>query len=867
VKATTLFSDGFETGNLSAWSTNGSGGGGTSPSVQTLLVHSGVYGAQEVINTAWGAYSYLYKSISPVTTTYLRAYLAFGNQIDSGTWLGVGNMIYASSSLNWLLALYRPDASHWQWQIRDMSVSPGAIVCTSPSFTGLMLNHYYCVEMAGNVSVTLGAALLYVDGVQVASATGLDTGAGQIVTVGIQTYAQVYSETAGMTLYFDDVVAADSYIGPMGGGGSTPSPYFSNANMVWICNTFWVYQNQEILNTTQKRHAVIDRLASENITWANVWIGYWNHTTYTIYPDHPIDNETYRDLISYGHSKGIKVMAWAMNDAYGINVDASHRSLLYATMTAWLTYDYGSGVYFDGWNDDIESAQKVENMTLATEYINYINNATPVLHALGKNFTACVAMDYTRTWNSRLHCDYICSMFFSSVSYFEDEVNRDAFWQAEFQVGAYPGTPPASPLVMGIYQNKLFNRYDFNYQLDQCSRLMSSYGHPNLAGFCIWMYEYIGSYDWSEWHYWINNMTQSYQPRAHSLTVRSNVPETPMQINGSTVLTDRTILSFEGALVTVTAPENATLYNHDPLFGLTTHGTSNGYDTDIYTSGPWNLTSPAAVNFIYVYANSPTYVKVAIYNTIIANVSGFPNNWPHPYQLLTQSLETYAAAGWDQIRVSNYTLPAGQYFIAIKFSNYLTIAVGASYQWYEYRGQFLASWYGNPFPDTINASDLGVGVCYELAMYVAAASATTTPMYFTNWQDGSTDRTLNLYIKGSDTWTATYIENLLQEPYVDPLSFLNQYWAKGDFAGFFIGIFGFAFGDPSLFFDFLAFIIGIIFYIRFKSVMICFVFWMICGFAIASLVPTGVPFGILLGVIALGTLLFKLFMARRNEYA
>jgi hypothetical protein len=105
------------------------------------------------------------------------------------------------------------------------------------------------------------------------------------------------------------------------------------------------------------------------------------------------------------------------------------------------------------------------------------------------------------------------------------------------------------------------------------------------------------------------------------------------------------------------------------------------------------------------------------------------------------------------------------------------------------------------------------------------------------------------------------------EPYVDPLSLVGQYFLRGDFIGFFIALFSYAFGEISFFYTMMAFIIGTIIYIRFKSVLICFVFWIICGGAIAALIPTGAVFGILLGVIATGTLLFKLFMSRRNEYA
>jgi hypothetical protein len=102
-------------------------------------------------------------------------------------------------------------------------------------------------------------------------------------------------------------------------------------------------------------------------------------------------------------------------------------------------------------------------------------------------------------------------------------------------------------------------------------------------------------------------------------------------------------------------------------------------------------------------------------------------------------------------------------------------------------------------------------------------------------------------------------------PYIDPLSFLSQYLYRGDFIGFLTAIYTYAFGDVGFFYMMIAFIVGIVLYIRFKSVIICAILWITLGSFYVALVPMAANFAILLVVVAVGSLLFEVFVRHRRE--
>jgi hypothetical protein len=104
-------------------------------------------------------------------------------------------------------------------------------------------------------------------------------------------------------------------------------------------------------------------------------------------------------------------------------------------------------------------------------------------------------------------------MFYSDVSTLESS-QAAVSWQEDF--GEYQGhnTPPASPMIMGI-MNYYGNQYPLAWQLEQVDRYLTDYEHPQLVGFCLWLYEYMGTNtdDWNQWNNWIVvTETPEFQP-------------------------------------------------------------------------------------------------------------------------------------------------------------------------------------------------------------------------------------------------------------------------------------------------------------------------------------------------------------------
>jgi len=269
-----------------------------------------------------------------------------------------------------------------------------------------------------------------------------------------------------------------------------------SANAVWIQDMSWVRMNPSILTTNLTK--VVDDLSHGNMKFAFVFTGYWNADNSTIMYNE--NDSVFTTVINALHAVNIKVLAWVENEG-AMNVSAANRQILYGQISTCMNKG------FDGYNDDIEDW----NGTLQN-WIDYENNCTAVLHGLEKLMTADVAWDWQQNTNQYLHMDYIVSMFYSKVSTLESP-DAAASWQEDF--GEYNGhnTPPASPMIMGI-MNYYGNEYPLTWQLEQVDNYLTTYEHPQLAGFCLWLYEYMGTNadDWSQWNNWIVIEIPEFQP-------------------------------------------------------------------------------------------------------------------------------------------------------------------------------------------------------------------------------------------------------------------------------------------------------------------------------------------------------------------
>jgi hypothetical protein len=279
--------------------------------------------------------------------------------------------------------------------------------------------------------------------------------------------------------------------------------YYST-NAVWIMNAAWGGFPSDKKNIlTWHLDDVVADLRDSNITYVFVFVGYWNSSDSTI--GYTMTDSQITTVINAFHSINCTVLAWA-EDNGAIDVTPENRSKLYTEITNCMKKG------FDGYNDDIESYVGTHQ-----NWIDYLNNATVVLHNLGKLMTADVGFDWQQNTNPYLHMDYIITMFYSDRSACEDPKGR-WFWQENF--GQYRGNnnPPASPIILGV-MNYYGNAHPLTWQLNWIdNQLSSGDGHPQLVGFCIWLYEYMSDSDWRTWKHWI---TGPHPPPANTPTPTS----------------------------------------------------------------------------------------------------------------------------------------------------------------------------------------------------------------------------------------------------------------------------------------------------------------------------------------------------------
>ena len=202
---TNLFSDGFESGNLSNWTSTTTAGTGTI-AVDASLPHSPVYDAHVKL-LASGDKAYVTKNIASSPIAYFRFY-AYFNQLNivSPNLLYIGGISESTNSYRFILWVTNQSGVYkWQIQVYEAGVSIGSAYGTHAPVAG----QYYCVELERDV--TNGFQKLWINGTLEASLSKtITTNANQVL---IGTY---YDSTAGTNeLFYDDVAVSDSYIGPM----------------------------------------------------------------------------------------------------------------------------------------------------------------------------------------------------------------------------------------------------------------------------------------------------------------------------------------------------------------------------------------------------------------------------------------------------------------------------------------------------------------------------------------------------------------------------------------------------------------------------------------------------------------------------
>ena len=203
---TQLFSDGFESGDYSAWTGYGQSGSST-VGVSGDWAHHGTKSSKHVF-AQFNDESYAYKTIPSSNIVFMRIYLKVT------AWTGYSSSRYVAVMegngqyfCDFVLALKDTDRKLYL-MYRTTSLLSAA------STMALALNTVYCLEM--EYDRTNGEVRVYLDGSEVTDLTFTGLSLSEALTrvsVGKDSYGYGGTET-NCTYYVDCVVVADAYIGP-----------------------------------------------------------------------------------------------------------------------------------------------------------------------------------------------------------------------------------------------------------------------------------------------------------------------------------------------------------------------------------------------------------------------------------------------------------------------------------------------------------------------------------------------------------------------------------------------------------------------------------------------------------------------------
>jgi hypothetical protein len=199
---TELFTDGFESGDFSAWTSTYQATGCTTEVIDTDP-HCGTYHAHfETDADGNGARARVtYDGQSQANTRLYLKFLSFPSSTQSIGISHLGTSAVTSSRIT-------TSGSDHYWQLYGRN---GSSFENDLGSTVLSLNTWYCLEVETVVDGSSGAHRLYLDGSLECSLTGKDTDDYGNIT---ETRVGLVYCTEAVNIYVDCVVVADTYIGP-----------------------------------------------------------------------------------------------------------------------------------------------------------------------------------------------------------------------------------------------------------------------------------------------------------------------------------------------------------------------------------------------------------------------------------------------------------------------------------------------------------------------------------------------------------------------------------------------------------------------------------------------------------------------------
>jgi len=230
---TELFSDGFESGDFSAW--DGTANYYGSSSIVLSPVYQGSYAAKfTCTDDSVGAYGVAYKNLgSAYSTIHMRVYLRI-SALPNGARFGCYKLRNAASAGDQFYVGVLNDAGTEKWGV--------FVEYTDTWYTyteDITLDTWYCIEVKIVRDSSNGEVHLWRNGTEIITETGINTGANDMdkVYAGYQHTSSMGGSGALVDVYVDCVVVADTYIGPI------PSYYYKDQPLKFLPR-FLTYEDQ-----------------------------------------------------------------------------------------------------------------------------------------------------------------------------------------------------------------------------------------------------------------------------------------------------------------------------------------------------------------------------------------------------------------------------------------------------------------------------------------------------------------------------------------------------------------------------------------------------------------------------------------------
>ena len=205
VAATVIFSDDFEGGDLTNWSTVTAGSG--TIAISSEQANGGTYSAKAT-GTTGGDRGYVYKSFTDSTTVYVQFYTRFA-ALPSGYAATDITSLRDGSGGRQYFDLYN-DGDTLKFALQTF-------IAGTPTWTYVddvtpTINTWYCIKQKFVAGSSTGESHLWVDGVEKVSLTELNVGAE---AVNLLRLGLAYLGTSdSVSLYVDDVIISNSDIVP-----------------------------------------------------------------------------------------------------------------------------------------------------------------------------------------------------------------------------------------------------------------------------------------------------------------------------------------------------------------------------------------------------------------------------------------------------------------------------------------------------------------------------------------------------------------------------------------------------------------------------------------------------------------------------